>query len=141
MIALFGLARVADAWFTRDPNQEMEGEFKRIVVTARGFSERRNEFAHGVVMDVSGFIFWRLQMSFHQPELPRFIIMPQLYVFNKHDAFGMPTFGYGSYELGLLTERMTDLDLDIAVFMDRLWRPLDLPREMLEGHRRPTREI
>jgi hypothetical protein len=49
---LGGLERVAAEWFTRRPDQQAEGEFDRIVNGARGFADRRNEIAHGLVVDV-----------------------------------------------------------------------------------------
>src|SRR5262245_43821723 len=58
-LRLDGLLRVASAWFVRSCNQELEGEFDRVIAACRGFSDRRNEFAHGLVEDVGGYISWR----------------------------------------------------------------------------------
>ena len=118
---LAGLQRVGSAWFIKNCNQQAEGEFDRLMTAARGFSDRRNEFAHGLVMDVSGFIVWRLQMRLASPTTPRFIVMPALHDLRKHDTLGMPTFGYSSRELQMLYERLLDLEVEIALFMNRLW--------------------
>lgn len=43
------LKREADHRFVREPDQLFEGEFNWIVTNANGFSQRRNDVAHGVV--------------------------------------------------------------------------------------------
>ena len=116
-----GLARVADQWFARNCNQSIEGEFNRIVIAAKGFSERRNEFAHGLVMDVKGFYFWNDQLRLCSWEQPRFLVIPAMHVVRKHDDKGMPTFGYSSYELSIMHDRIHDLEIEIAHFMNHLW--------------------
>jgi hypothetical protein len=118
---LTGLQKVAAAWFVKTPCQDIEGEFDRLMTAARGFSDRRNEFAHGIVMDVSGFTFWRLQMRLALPDTRRFIVMPAMHIIRKHDETGMPTFGYSSLELSVLQERMLEYELDIDRFTSRLW--------------------
>ncbi|MER8822632.1 hypothetical protein NKH70_22915 [Mesorhizobium sp. M0991] len=123
---LAGLQRVAEAWFVNFPSQQLEGEFDKLTTAARGFSDRRNEFAHGLVMDVRPVMFWRSKMTLASPNLPQFIVGPPLYLGRKHDLTGMPTFGYSSIELELIYDRMTEFELEVDRFIRTLW-PSALP--------------
>lgn len=118
-----GLERMASGWFVRNCNQTVEGNFDNLIKATRGFSERRNEFAHGLVMNVSGFVFWRLQMRLARPEARRYIVMPPLHTLRKHDAFGMPVYGFSSCELDILHDRMLLLEVAIAQFAQSVWGP------------------
>lgn len=118
---LAGLRRVAAQWFIKKPDQMAEGEFDRITAAAAGFSDRRNEFAHGIVMDVSGIIFWRVQLRLASPETPQFLLVPAFHVIRKHGADGMPQFGYSSSQLALLRDRIADLEISINEFKSVLW--------------------
>ncbi|MBO6724190.1 MAG: hypothetical protein JJ911_00830 [Rhizobiaceae bacterium] len=125
---LAGLERAADAWFVKNCNQSAEGEFNRLMVAARGFSDRRNEFAHGVVANVAPHIFWRCRLL-SAPEPDRYLVVPPIYIVRKYDEYGLPTFGFSSFELEILHNRMQFLELDLALLMDDLWPRTFFPPE------------
>ncbi|WP_394890886.1 hypothetical protein ACG873_05995 [Mesorhizobium sp. AaZ16] len=119
---LDGLKRAADGWFARSPSQEIEGEFDKLVTAAGGFADRRNEVAHGLVMDASVFLFWREKMILASPNRPQFLVIPPYYLVSRHnDLTGMPDYGYSSIELDALDERLIDFEIEVDSFTHRLW--------------------
>lgn len=124
---LAGLLRKAETWFVKNPNQMHEGTFETLVAAARGFSDRRNEFAHGLVLDVTQHIFWRVRLRLSAPESVRYLVVPALHVVRKYDQHWQPTFGYSSYELDLLSERMSDLEGEIDFLAFTIWPNVWMP--------------
>lgn len=120
------LKRAAEKWFVQNSHQEFEGEFDRLMTAVTGFSDRRNEFAHGIVVEVSRFTFWRGRLPLASPSSRWFLIIPPVQVARKQDDNGMPAYGFSSYELLILTERLGDMLVELHDFNSRLW-PDDWP--------------
>lgn len=118
---LAGLRRIAEQWFVKNPNQVAEGQFDKIAAAASGFADRRNEFAHGIIMNVSGLVFWRVQLRLASPQNPQFLLVPALHVIRKHDAAGMPQFGYSSSQLTFLSQGLSELEISMDEFKRSLW--------------------
>jgi hypothetical protein len=116
-----GLKRAARAWFVKNPSQDIEARFDQIALAAIGFADRRNEFAHGIVMDVAQFLFWRSQLTMAPRARPWLLLVPGLHVVRKHDATGMPTFGYSSNELNIIFDRLVGLEAEIDQFKRTVW--------------------
>jgi hypothetical protein len=49
-VRLAALRTKAEAYFTKHCNQDLEDRFDKICTAAKGFGDRRNEVAHGVVV-------------------------------------------------------------------------------------------
>lgn len=111
----------ASAWFVRNCDQHAEGEFDRLATAARGFAGRRNEFAHGLVMNVTNTIFWRLQLRLGTGDKEQHLVIPPLHVWRKFDDGGMPVFGYSSYELNIISRRLMALEHEIDLFLSHHW--------------------
>jgi len=119
------LEEVARAFFVRRPNQQHEGQLRQLILACRGFADRRNEIAHSMIMDVSGFLFWQDKLLLVAPYGPQFLLVPPYYLLRKHNASGLPAFGYSSWELRILQKRLVDLLIQIGDFNDLVW-----PREL-----------
>lgn len=115
------VAEAANAYFISEPDQEREAVFNRLLTAAKGFSDRRNEVAHGMLMDVRGFVFWRNKMPEASQSMPQYLWHPPYYHARKHGLDGMPTFGYSSIELGTLNDRFFELEYAMGQFRARLW--------------------
>jgi hypothetical protein len=115
------LAKSAEKYFIRHPNQEHEGDFDLLMVKAIGFSDRRNEVAHGMAMNVQEFLFWLDKMPEANRWLPQNLWVPPYYHSRKHDSLGLPAFGYSSVELEILRKRLFNLELEIDAFNEKLW--------------------
>ena len=118
---LTSLRLASDAWFIRNSNQAMEGRFDRLASAAEGFADRRNEIAHGLVVDVRGITFWHATMTLASPRSPHFLLVPPLHYLRKHDETGMPKYGYSSAELNALRRHLEDLEVAIHRFKSDLW--------------------
>jgi hypothetical protein len=119
------LERAADAWFVRNCHQEIEGEFQQIVSTARWMADRRNEIAHGLVMDVQSFTYFRVNLILASPNNTQFLLIPPFYHVRKHDSVtGMPSFAFSNIELDMLFDRFLEFELVIDQFKRRYWPDL-----------------
>ncbi|MEW9838690.1 hypothetical protein [Mesorhizobium marinum] len=126
---LAGLQHAAEAWFIKNPSQGHEGTFDKLTTAARGFSDRRNEFAHGLVLNVTEHIFWRVHLRLHAPDTERYLVVPALHTVRKYDRHWQPLFGYSSYELDILSERMSNLEGELDYLAFTIWPNAWLPPE------------
>jgi hypothetical protein len=133
---LAALERAAASWFVKCCDQNAEGEFSRIVTAARGFSDRRNEFAHGLVVNVNRIIVLRLRLRLSSGDGPMYLVIPPIHVWRKHNEIGMPMFGYSSYELNMLATRLRHFQAEIYLFQLRLF-----PRGMRDWLQPPEERL
>jgi hypothetical protein len=98
------LRLIASKWFLARPNQALEGDFDRICAHAEGFSLRRNEIAHGIVMQVDGLLFFRMAFKLTD-DRPRYACIPPYYAFRNADSAGNPLWAYTRHNAKVL-ERM-----------------------------------
>jgi hypothetical protein len=109
----------AAQYFMSLPHQALEGEFDRLCESVEGFSNRRNEFAHGIVMQVSGIEF--LQKAFNIPSgTMQYACIPPVYAFRNQDEHGQPNWAYTYPQFLLLEKRLFGLTLEIANYRKAL---------------------
>ncbi|RUX97442.1 MULTISPECIES: hypothetical protein [unclassified Mesorhizobium] len=119
---LDSLGRIADAWFAKFPNQAAEGAFQSIVTTASGFSNRRNEFAHGIVRDLRDYVYFHTKLRLASVTVPQFVVVPPLHSRRGKDGdFALPAFGYSSLELDSIYNKLLRFEDEIDLFSGRLW--------------------
>jgi hypothetical protein len=97
------LAQSASAFFTRHHNQEIEGDFCRLIIDATKFSHRRNDIAHGIVKPFEWIIppeyYFFTNNSFVDNCVAapnKFVLVPQDYTGKKFDANNKPVYTYVS---------------------------------------------
>lgn len=109
------LERSAQQWFISQPSQHAEGHFDRIVEQVRGFADRRNEVAHGIVFPVHTVSFFMETMK-----LPSgnewWALVPPYHLLRKHDERGAPTYVYTRAELFTLAATLTKVISVIGAF-------------------------
>lgn len=126
-----GLGRAADEHFRRSPHQAAEGGLDRLIAAAKGFSDRRNEVAHAIVMDVQTVLFFQHNMTQAAQGVPQFLVIPPVYHVRKMDANGLPAFAYSTVELNVLGDRMFNLEVAIDDYIRECW-PGALPPRLVE---------
>jgi hypothetical protein len=99
------------AWdyFIRHPNQEKEGRLHALLVEVKGYVDRRNEVAHGVVLRISNLDFYRQYLTCKDEKPFQFAVIPPYHMVRSHGADGFPLYAYTSNELTILLEKMTQL--------------------------------
>jgi hypothetical protein len=109
----------AEKWFIRNPNQRREGRFNKFMQEVVGFSDRRNEIAHGVVHQVSGLSFFRARTT--RPDyLVQYAVIPAYHVMKRFHRGGVPKYMYSSLEMMILCDRLTTLQLLIWDFLHEI---------------------
>jgi hypothetical protein len=112
----------AEKWFAKNPNQRQEGQFDKFMQGVVGFSDRRNEIAHGVVHQVSGLIFFR-QRTTRADYLVQYAVIPAYHVMRRFHSNGVPKYMYGTPEMTVLCERLMVLQLSIWDFLHEINPP------------------
>ena len=101
------LRGISQKTFTASPNQNKEGCFAFIANSIEGFSQRRNEVAHGIVFPIHTLTVFRSRLPRSEQERNHFALVPPYYLGRKHDAAtGVPAFVYTSSELKSLSMRL-----------------------------------
>ncbi len=99
------IARAAEKFFVKWCDQDLEGEFLRNSLAVHGFSNRRNDVAHGIVRPKE----WIEPIDPFNP-LARtpttFLLVPPQYKFSKFDQNNRPTY---AYNLAMLLQLDRDL--------------------------------
>ncbi len=112
----------AEKWFVKRPNQKREGQFDRFMQEVVGFADRRNEIAHGIAHQVSGFTFFR-QRTTRPDYRVQYAVIPPYQVMKRHHANGVPKYMYGSAEMAILERRLVTLNLAIWDFLQEIDPP------------------
>ena len=97
------LRRSAGDFFVCHPAQDLEAVFDAVAVTVEGFSERRNEVAHGAVFDISSLPKYPLA----QRNGAQFAVVPPYHTAKKYED-DTPTYAYTSAELAELVTRLRE---------------------------------
>jgi hypothetical protein len=95
--------------------QYREGEFDYLTAAAEGFSNRRHEVAHGLVIRADRLTYIRQKLESWHGDKPQFLLLPPLYTVRWHDG-GLPIYAYSSVELNELTARLLELSKRIGDF-------------------------
>jgi hypothetical protein len=106
----------ASSYFTRYPDQTHEGEFNRLIDHAVRFSERRNEIAHGIVLDVRKITFFQRMMKLMDTSVHQYVLVPPWHVLRQHDPAGMPSFAFNKNQLDGLAVKFHALERGLATF-------------------------
>ena len=117
---MISLRTAASAYFLRQPDQHREGTFDGLCTEAEGFSERRNEVAHGAVMPVNKLAFFCDRLDLRD-ERKQFLVIPPLFAIRNH-SYGLPAWGYSYEELWELMARLLELSIKIDDYRRALLR-------------------
>lgn len=108
------LSRTADAHFIRCPDQHTEGEFQNIVAACHGFSARRNEVAHGIVMNVANIAFFRTKIPILDQSKVQALLVPPFHLLRSHDSNGFPLFAYNCSQLEQLALNLHEIEKAVS---------------------------
>jgi len=112
----------AEKWFVRNPNQTREGRFDKLMQEYIGFSDRRNEIAHGIVHQVTGLTMFRARTT-RSDYLVQYAVIPAYHVMKRYHDNGVPKYMYGSAEMMLLEAKLIDLQLAAFDFLSEINPP------------------
>jgi len=101
-------------------DQGLEGEFNRLCTIASGFADRRNEVAHGIVMEVGAVQFFTQRLLLAMPGRKQHLVVPPYHSIRKHDFVGMPSFAYNAEQLKTLARRLIAFGGEIVAYRERL---------------------
>lgn len=113
-------AIIADAacrHFARCPHQSFEAEFDRLGALLNGFSDRRNEIAHGVVSRADHVQWFREHLEVEVRSRPNYMVLPPFHWKAKRGPDGFPSFAYTSRELLELGERLFTIAQRIRAYL------------------------
>jgi hypothetical protein len=99
------------AWdyFVRNQNQSDEGQLHALLVEVKGYVERRNEVAHGIVVRINNLDYYRKNLSNKDEQPFQFAVVPPYHMVRSHDDDGFPLYAYTSAELATLLKKMVSL--------------------------------
>ena len=127
------LAKAANAYFTAHPNQSQEAHFDAILASARGYSNRRNEIAHGMVFRIDVISYFRRNIKPQLLKRPHFAVIPPLYALRAHRS-GFPDWAYNSQMMERLCHRLIMLQKKIReAFGQTLGYTMPPPPELPES--------
>lgn len=106
----------AEAYFRANPNQASEGETRELLRKVRGYSDRRNEVAHGIVRQMHWVRALRENLSPDVLGHIQFCLVPPHYTFRKFDQANRPAYAYTSEELLILEKHLFDLAAEVQEF-------------------------
>jgi hypothetical protein len=122
------LRKAADAYFRRDPHQPLEGAFDSIAEAVVGFADRRNEVAHGIVLDVKKVSYIASCMGLTDKTRPHFVLIPPLYLLRKHTELGAPSYIYTSAALKRLAGLILGVERNVRIYRREFLKKLGLPQ-------------
>lgn len=114
------LQKIGCKYFTQHCNQDLEGGFHAICINATGFSARRNEVAHGLVMEVSGIQFFQEKLKLADLSEKQHLLVPPYHIMRQHEWDGMPSFAYNSAQMHQLASRILSLSDAIVAYRQSL---------------------
>lgn len=103
------LSLKAEEYFTQHCNQDREGEFDRLLEEVENYYARRNEVAHGIVMQLTRLTYYRNYLASKELDPPQFGVVPPYHMERGHGADGMPLYAYTSISMGVLLTRLLEL--------------------------------
>lgn len=103
------LERKATEYFIRTPSQFRESRFQLLLTEAKGYANRRNDIAHGMVFQIDQLTFFRERLKPKLLKRNHFALIPPLYAIRFHEQTGFPSFAYTSVEMNRLAARLVKL--------------------------------
>lgn len=101
--------RAAKDYFIRAPDQAREGALNKLLVEVRAYIDRRNDVAHGVVLDITKITFFRKYLKNKDSKVPQFAVLAPYHSAHRHASDGLPRYAYTSSSLATLEKRMGHL--------------------------------
>lgn len=117
------LKRAAETFFTRVHSQLLEGEFHELSCQVDRFADRRNEIAHGIVMQIQEISVFQDNLDAEVRGRMQYALIPPYYLGRKHEECGAPKYAYTSAHLLKWDENLFWLGHRIAEFADQLLPP------------------
>jgi hypothetical protein len=114
------LQKVSDAYFVNCPDQTKESELARLLDIASRYSERRNEVAHGIVMEVQTLKYFASRMPFSPRGVPQNLVVPPFYTVRNHRDDGMPKYAFSRHQMIVLSKNMYKFNEEIVTFRKSL---------------------
>lgn len=111
-----GLAKAADAYFVSHCDQDREARFSALINAASGFAARRNEVAHGIVMNVQSIMFFRQQIPFLDGTRAQYVLVPSFHILRNHDETGLPSYAFNGAQMAELAARMLAVEQEAKAF-------------------------
>lgn len=103
------LSKAAKEYIIRHPNQANEGTFDKLLEEVRGYVDRRNEVAHGVVMDITRITFFSRYLKNKSQTPPQHAAVAPYHAKHKHGSDGLPRYAYTAANLAVLEKKMLAL--------------------------------
>lgn len=110
------LTRKADEFFIKNPDQHRESKFCSLLAQARGYADRRNDIAHGIVFRIDPITFFRERIKATLLKREHYALIPPIYSFRHADVQGFPVYAYTSPEMKRLERRLWRLYKEIEDF-------------------------
>jgi hypothetical protein len=114
------LSTLSERYFTKNCNQAHEAEYAKLLVAAVGFSARRNEVAHGIVINVAGIAYFKMRMPLLDPNKVQTVVIPPYYTIRFHDPGGFPSYAYNKLQLEGLAVKLREVEIAIRQFRESL---------------------
>ena len=124
------LQEMADRYFILQPNQRFESTFDLLDAHANGFSERRNDVAHGIVFDVKTLEFFTNRFPPNLRNKTVYLLIPPLHTIRHHGADGFPVYAYNYallMHLAIALEQLKHLFRDFKRALPSVEGPLAVP--------------
>lgn len=113
----------ANEHFVRCPDQEGEGGFDRLVAHLVGFSDRRNDVAHGIVFPVQRLNLINQHFDKDLRDQKQWALIPPYHTIRHHSSDGVPLYVYTSVELRELSDGLIYLNYVVDLFRNTLLPP------------------
>lgn len=123
------LGEVANRYFIKLPSQSREGEFKRIIDLAVRFSDRRNEVAHGMVLDVARITYFRRKMPLIDMQANHHVLVPPWHTLRQHNSEGFPSYAFNKLQLDDLAIKFHTLERHLTRWLGEFPLPPQAQRQ------------
>ena|SRR5271165_1112096 len=129
-LRLVALRTKAEAYFTQHCNQDLEGRFDQVCTAVKGFGDRRNEVAHGVVLPAEMFLGHGVR------NINTWVLVPPYSMKRNFNEIDMPNYLYTSRELNRLFISAGILHKEIELFFNEIAKQFKYQgdRPAPEGH-------
>lgn len=110
----------AEIFFVNRCDQNLEGDYGKVARAANGFSTRRNEIAHGIVMNVSAIEHFQQRIPSLRLGETQTVVVPPFQTLRFHDNFGFPLYAYNSEQMEWLAAQMHQVEKSIRELRGRM---------------------
>lgn len=102
------LSKASEAYIVRNPSQDREGEFDRLLEEVLRYYDRRNEVAHGTVIAITRLSYYRDHLTDPSPPT-QYAVIPPYHMARSHGVDGLPLYAYTSVSLETLLAKLMAL--------------------------------